>query len=141
MNLRHSDIKLVYDSINQLVRGVDDIKFNFYPSLNILYYYHLNIDEQFYEYFNDCTRILGDAIFIKEFKFFLSLKPFCTFNNYLLFIHKSKYLPLYFTFYICFMFYNYEFNENVIVNSNFIKWLSVCFNTLYFYDNFLENKK
>lgn len=104
---------------------------NHIPCLNILWYLHLSIFEQYSKVVYSLSLIL--SIFLLYSAPFL-LPLFVngsSFIAYLPFILKSKYLNIYFVLALLFERLFMQFRDSDIVNTNFLVWVSTIFCTLY----------
>ena len=105
------------------------------PCLNASWFVHVNMDQQFYKLIRHLYLILNCLIQSIDCKISLLFKPSVTFTNYLLYIHNSSYINLYFTFYLVFTYLLENFKYGRIVGTNFLMWPSFIFSLLYIFDN------
>ncbi len=105
--------------------------YNHFPCLNLTWFYHINTDIQYSTLTSNLMILIQKYFTFINPKYFLLFKPRVTFLNYLLFLSKNKNIPLFFTIYITFTYYYTQFNQNVIINTNFIMGFSIIFTLMY----------
>ncbi|KAL6122497.1 hypothetical protein NUSPORA_00414 [Nucleospora cyclopteri] len=107
---------------------------NHLPCLNGFWFLHINMISQYSSLYNDLIFLISKNFTQINQKLLLVFKPRVTFINYLLFIHNSPLIPVYFTIYLFFIYHLENFYQGMVVGTNFLMWPCSIFTLIYIYE-------
>lgn len=104
------------------------------PSLSCRWYHDMCMFEQFSGYSRSLMAVSAFCLASRDARLVSLFKTRATFKNYLLFVHRSRYISLYFAIYVVSVYLGHLFTRLGVANTNFLYWNSLLFTSLYVYD-------
>lgn len=107
---------------------------NHIPSLNGLWFMHLNMFEQYSKLAYTLSLVMSYFLGRRDMRLLPVFLNGSCFRSFLPFIIRSPFLNIYIMLGVLFEYFMCQFNKSDIVNTNFMMWIALIFDCLYLLD-------